>query len=1064
MAVCGRCGAELPSRARFCPVCAAPVAGEVGGEERKLATVLFADLVGSTEFGGSHDPERTRLLLERFYDAMAEEVERAGGTVEKFVGDAVMAAFGAPAALEDHAERALHAALAMRRRFDDLFGGELALRIGVDTGDVVVGRPREGSSFVTGDAVNVAARLEQVAEAGEILVGARTAAAVRGAFEFEEPATVEAKGKPGGVIARRLVRGISLARPRGIGGLRRAFVGRDAELERLLEVYRIVASERRPRLVTIVGDAGVGKTRLMRELWELLSAESPSPLRRTGRCLSYGQGITFWPLAEILKEHFGILDNDPPEAVLARLAEREFLGVTLGLDVARGMHPLLVRDRFQDAWVEFLEDATSEQPLVMLIEDIYWAEEQLLDLLELLVENVRGPVLMLATARPELLERGRGWGSRASAELVELEALSAEDSVRMLDGLLAGELPPKLRDLVVARAEGNPFFVEELVGTMIDRGLLQPADGGWRLDELPADFSVPDSVTAVIAARIDLLGPAEKIGLQAASVIGRIFWAGPVYELVPRAEPDLRTLEERDFIRRRHGSSIAGEREYAIKHALTRDVAYESLPKTRRGRLHAAFAGWLERLGGDRDDFAPLLAHHYAAAARPEDADLAWAGEKEELARLRANAVVWLRRAAELATTRYELDEAVALLQQALPLEPEPARRAELWYAAGHVHALRFDGARFVEAMQRAIESTDDPALQAETYAELALHTAGRSGMWRSVPANDLVEGWIERALELSLPTSRARAKALIARSFWRGSEAGAPAREASVLAEKLGDVHLRTYALEARVLAAYGQGEYSESLAWAERLTHLVDELSDPDLIADVHAAAIPPALALGRFREAERLARAFREVSESLTTHHRVHGVAVSCEVEELRGGWNRILELEQAVLERVENNLDTPCVRNPRTLLVCALAHLHTGDRAAADHLEERAHELWMEGYGLTLDGPRLKLALARGDLEQAEVLVAAGFTLRRQTWFFLSSVAARLDALAALGRPADVETEVAAHGKRGTILEPFAWRALGIVREDETLIERALERFAAMHLDWHAEQTRKLLAEA
>src|SRR6266542_1683895 len=254
MNVCIACGAVLPEAARFCPVCAAPVEAKPDERERKLSTIVFADLVGSTELGGSQDPERTRALLDRFYDAMAGEIERAGGTVEKFVGDAVMAVFGAPAALEDHAERALHAALAMLNRTREL-DERLELRIGVNTGEVVVGRAREGSSFVTGDPVNVAARLEQGAAPGEILVGERTAAAVRGAFELGEAQTIEAKGKPEGVACRRLVRALSLMRTRGVSGLRRAFVGRNDELERLLAAYRAAVDEGRPRLVTILGDA-----------------------------------------------------------------------------------------------------------------------------------------------------------------------------------------------------------------------------------------------------------------------------------------------------------------------------------------------------------------------------------------------------------------------------------------------------------------------------------------------------------------------------------------------------------------------------------------------------------------------------------------------------------------------------------------------------------------------------------------------------------------------------------------------------------------------------------------
>jgi class 3 adenylate cyclase/tetratricopeptide (TPR) repeat protein len=1060
MTVCAHCGTELPSDARFCPSCAAPVEAEGAGDERKLATVLFADLVASTELGGSQDPERTRVLLDRFYDATTEEVERAGGTVEKFAGDAVMAAFGAPAALEDHAERGLHAALAMRARVRQL-DERLELRIGINTGDVVVGRPREGSSFVTGDPVNVAARLEQGAEPGEILIGERTLAAARGAFEFGDERTIEAKGKRDGVRCRPLVRALSLMRPRGVGDLRRAFVGRDAELERLLAAYREVVAHRRPRLVTILGDAGVGKTRLVRELWERLAEESPEPVRRTGRCLPYGQGITFWPLAEVLKEHFGILDGDRADTVLDRLGERRFLALALGLDVAEGLHPLLVRDRFQDGWTEFLGALAGERPLVVLVEDVHWADQQLLDLLERLVQEVHGPLLVLATARPEVLDTRPGWGSRGTAEVVELEALSADDSIRLLDELLAGQLPPRLREVVVERAEGNPFFVEELLATLIDRGLLRTENGGWSLRELPQDFSVPDSVQAVLAARIDLLEPAEKEALQAAAVIGRVFWSGPVYELV-RGEPDLRVLEERDFVRRRLGSSMAGEREYAIKHALTREVAYESLPKARRARLHATFAHWLERTGGE--ELAPLLAHHFAEAVRPEDADLAWSDNEDEAADLRRQAVLWLGRAGELATSRYELEDAIRLYRRAIELEHDRAALAALWHGLGNAHALRFDGERFVQAMRTAVELTDDPEAQAEMYADLALQSAGRSGMWRTVPDEGLVEGWIDTALEQAPPTGTARTKALLARSFWHGSDAAEPARQASALAEQLDDPHLRVFALEARALAAYGQGDYEQALAWAERVTYLVDDITDPDLLADAHIVAIPAAAALGRFREAERLAGVFREVNEPLTSHHRVHGIAVPCEVAELRGAWDRILELQPEVIERVEANLETPCVRNPRTLLLCALAHTHVGDQGAARELEERAHELWMEGYGLVLDAALLKLAIARGDLAEVERLCDSEFRLRRQTWFLVAATTARFDGLAALRRCDELEETVATYSRPKTVLEPFGLRALGVAKQDRRLLEEALVRFEGFRLDWHAEQTRRLIAQA
>ncbi len=551
MAFCANCGESVPGGARFCPNCASPISEPAeAGEERKLATVLFADLVGSTELAGSQDPERTRALLNRFYDAMAGEIADAGGTVEKFVGDAVMAAFGAPAAQEDHAERALHAALSMQRRLEELFGDALSLRIGVNTGDVVVGQPREGSSFVTGDAVNVAARLEQAAEPGEILVGERTAAAVRGAFEFDEPTTVAAKGKAGGVPCRRLVRALSLMRPRGVGGLRRVFVGRERELEALQQSYRRAVADGQPALVTIMGEAGIGKTTLIREFWEWLGSQSPEPPRRTGRCLSYGQGITYVPLGDVVREHLGLLESDSPEAVRRRLGQHAVLALTLGLEAPSDLHPLAARDRLRQAWVALLDELVAEQPAVVLVEDLHWAEEALLDVLEAGLHDVRGPLLLLGTARPEFVHSRPTWGGRGrEAETLWLEALSSSDAARMVDELIPAVLTAPIREVVVQRAEGNPFFVEELVRTLIDQGVLERKNGGWTAHQLPDDFVVPDTVQAVLAARIDLLGPAEKAALQAAAVIGRTFWSGPVYELLEGVDPDLRLLEERDFIR-----------------------------------------------------------------------------------------------------------------------------------------------------------------------------------------------------------------------------------------------------------------------------------------------------------------------------------------------------------------------------------------------------------------------------------------------------------------------------------------------------------------------------------
>jgi class 3 adenylate cyclase len=1015
--------------------------------ERKLATVLFADLVGSTSLGERQDPERTRLLLERFYDAMAAEIEGAGGTVEKYAGDAVMAAFGVPEAHEDHAERALHAALAMQRRLTELFGDALSLRIGVDTGEVVTGPARAGSSFVSGDTVNVAARLEQAAAPGEIVVGERTAEAVRGAFELGEPVEVEAKGKSHPVTARRLERALTLTRPRGVRSGLRTFVGRTTETELMRATYLHTCEHSEPYFLTLMGDAGVGKSTLLREFSSWLAQRPSQPLLRTGRCLAYGN-VTYWALGEIIRAQFGIQESDSPEAEQARLGNRQILGLALGLDVAGDLHPLAARDRLQEAWVELLSELAAERPVVVYVEDLHWAEEPLLDLLERAVRDVRGPLFMVGTARPELLDRRPAWGGgRRNVSLVWLGALSATESATMLDELVSERLPAEARRALVDRAEGNPFFLEELLTAYLDAGSLAKA--------------LPDSVHAILSARVDRLSTADKSGLQAAAVVGRTFWSDPVFELTGGAEVDWPLLEDRDFIRRSPSSSELWGAEYGFKHALTREVVYGSVPKARRARLHAALAEWLERTGGGRDEHVALLAHHYAQAASPADADLAWADEPVRLDDLRARGVRWLRRAAELAMRRYDLDEAIAHLSRALEL-CEPEQRGELWQLIGQASALNFDGEQFLLAMKRALELTEEPQARSELLSDLAFQASVRSGMWTRRPEHEEVEGWIREALELAEPDSSTRARALVARAYWNPGDEREAAREGSELAERTGTVILRSYAWGARASTAFAARDYEESFGWANRRLAVAGEIGDPDHITEIYEEVVPPAALLGRFDEALEAVARHAEMSERLTPHHRIHSVAMELEVKELTGEWASIRELTPAVEQAVTENLRTPCIRNSRSLLVEAVAHAYGGADAESRRLEERAVEIAAEGFGLRLFGPRVRLALLRGDLDVVDELLGTDVPWRGHDWMVTSTtLTSRFDALLALGRRDAIETEAQPLADSPSVLRPFALRALALAREDETLLARALEGFEAYGLAWHAEETRKLV---
>ena len=1029
------------------------------GEERKLVTVLFADLVGSTAFAGERDPERVRVQLDRFYDAMRAEIELTGGTVEKFAGDAVMAVFGAPAALEDHAERALHAALAMQARMRELFAGALELRVGVNTGDVVVGAPREGGSFVTGDAVNVADRLEKAAEPGEVLAGERTAAAAAGAFAFSSPRTVEAKGKADGVTAFAVESALRTMRPRGVSALRRDFVGRDSELELLRATYRRAAAQSEPHLVTIVGEPGVGKSRLVSELWEALATEEPAPASRTGRCLAYGAGITYWPLGEMVREHFELREGIPADDVVARLEGREILGLALGLDVAPELHPLDARERLHAAAVAFVEELASGRPLVLVVEDIHWAEPDLLDLLERLVSDVRAPVMLLATARPEIVDFRPGWGSgKRNTTALWLDPLSADDVLQLLEKKLP-ELPSELRDLLVARAGGNPFFLEELVGELVDSGVLVQCGEGWELARDDADLAMPDTVHAVLAARIDRLPETEKAALQAGAVMGRVFSREGVVHLLDGGEPDFGLLEERDLVTAVRPSAQSAERELVIKHALTREVAYGSIPKARRGRLHASLANWLAQ--SSSDERAPVLAYHYAEAAKEEDSDLVWADEPAELERVRAAAVHWLTRAARLARGRHELDEAVELYNRAVALSTDAHERALLWRAIGEAQALRYDGEGMRKALLNALEGPLDDEERADTYALLAFQSSIRSAMWSIRLNMHLIEEWAEHALELAADGSAARAMALLAKA--NVELQGAPEdvlEEAAALAESLESLELRSFVLGARTQSAFDQRRFQEAAVWSDRRIALLHEIDDPDHLCEAYEAGSPAAAAVCRFDDARRLAELHGEIAQRLSAHHRVHSVSLELELADALGDWPTLAAQTDRALTAIEANLATPCVRNPRDLLLCSLAHLCLGDDSRAEELERDGLRLAGEGYETYLSGARLRIALQRDDRRSIESLVE--LPVERALVWGPGIFAARLDAFIALGRHDRIEAEAPELAQAGTTVEPFALRALGVARNDDELLARADALLAALGLEWHRAQTERLRA--
>jgi class 3 adenylate cyclase len=995
--------------------------------ERKLATVLFADLVGSTALVGDLDPEYARDLLERFYEAMEAQIALGGGTVEKFIGDAVVGVFGAPAAQEDHAERALQTSLWMLERLQEVFADRLSLRIGVNSGEVVVGRPREGSSFATGDAVNVAARLEQAAAPGQVLVGERTAALVGDAFELSEPRIIEAKGKRSGVAARELRRMVAPRRPRRGPGLSSTFVGRARELAWLQEI----ASTDEPRFALLVGEPGLGKTTLVRELQSRLPAGT---IFRLGRCLSYGRSITYSPFAEVLRQELGLRDE---EAALEQLAGREILGLTLGVDVVGDLEPRAAVLALQDAWAQLVSAIGARGRTVLVIEDLHWAAEPLIELLDHVLSHATGPVLILGTTRP-------GRGGLPAGETLTMKPLGNDEAAELIDHALGAPLDVPGRDLLMGHAEGNPFFLEELLSDLIDRELLRLRNGGWTLD-IPT-LAIPDSIQGVLAARIDLLTPTAKEALQAAAVIGRSFSPAAIAALVGSAA-EVRTLVEHGFVR-------AMEPEFVFKHALTRDVAYGSLPKAERARRHAAHAEWLESMDAS-DARAGALAYHYAEAVSPEIAELAWRDREDDAARLRAAALRWLRRAADLAVGRFDLDDAIGLLGRAAELAPADA---QLWHAIGRANALKFDGEAFWEAMLTAVELTSDAVELGELYGELSWESTMRGAMWKVAPDDAIAEGWITQALELARADSRPYGYALTAKAM---REDDVPAVERAIeIAERLDDVELLSFALFTQFAIAQGAADFTAASNSARRRLGLARRLNDPDHLALIHWGSATAELALGHLDESLSHARRHEAIAGRLTPHHEVHALANLLTLDEAAGRWDRLHARIERTERAVAANVATPCVYSARCLLACAVACATLGLDDEARRLEADASALGFEGYEIWLDALRTRLGLVDGDLDRVESLLDGSEKWCWPIWNYVNGVTSRLDAFVALGRAEEVVEDAERYARPGTYLEPFALRTLGSARDDPALVAYAQERFVGMGLDWHGAQTREL----
>jgi predicted ATPase/class 3 adenylate cyclase len=964
-------------------------------EERKVVTVLFADVMGSTALGERLDPERLRTLLKVYFSAMSAVIDSWGGTVEKYIGDAIMAVYGVPIVREDDPERALRASLDMLARLDDvnrdferLHGVRLRIRIGVNTGDVIapVGGPVD-QMIVAGDAVNVAARLEQAAEPGTILVGERTYLGTRNAFRFEPPVDLELKGKSGIVTARRLLGPLPEA-TRGVPGLRSEMVGRDREMDTMAGLLEEAIDSARPRLLLIFGPAGIGKSRLVQEFVRAAGAAHAGVTVLRGRCLAAGQGITYWALGEILRSAAAIGLDDPVDVAGDKLrgrvgesltslglskAEVEqsifALGTTAGITLPANpldrMEPRAVAEEISRAWPRFAAAYAAGGPTVFVVEDLHWAEDQLLDMLERLLSRTEGPLLLVATARPEFAEAHPEFATgREDAVSVSLRPLTERQSTELVETLLAeADLPQALRGEMLSKAEGNPFFLEEIIRRLIDEGALVRDQDRWRASTNAAGVELPDTVQALLAARIDSLPREEKRVLQEAAVVGRVFWEEPVARAIhdgpvssgPVSSVLLR-LERRGLVFARPTSTIAGQVEFMFKHALVRDVAYASLPKTRRARAHAEHAAWIDHLAGERiDEFAELIAHHYRTAAAGEDADLAWAEEPSTRDAVQRKAFDALLRAGKVARKRFAIAKAVELHGEAAELAGSDGDRAQAYEGLGDDHAAAFHGDEAIAGFRQSLESLrgaeeagDD---RARVCAKAARMIAEKPGTFRVQPTPQLLDELLDEGLASARsPEATAWLLALggMVSSYWAGFGGGDPVpleerirttQEGLTLAETLGHAELLTVAargLSELYVAAKAFGRAVETARRQLAVEDRIESAGERALI--LFEVGISMIHLASDYEEGLALARRSHEVAKQLSVHELMHGTYAQMDALYRLGRWSEIEPLLEEHLEVYEQEAHVICFAVRGGPFIGALIASHGGEIERARWLAE------------------------------------------------------------------------------------------------------------------------------
>ena len=842
---CPSCGEENPDRFRLCGYCGTALVAQPPPQEvRKTVTVVFCDLKGSTELGDRLDSEALREVLALYFSAMKPALEGHGGTIEKYIGDAIMAVFGLPRMHEDDALRAVRAAAEMGEALAELnvtlragFGVTLENRTGVNTGEVVTGEGGGSQRLATGDTVNVAARLEQVAPVGEVLIGESTYRLVRDAVEVVPVEPLTLKGKPEPVPAYRLLTVTADVRS-ATPADERPLVGRDREIAALEAEFRRAVAGPECRLVTLLGHAGVGKSRLTEEFVSSVAGQA-TVLR--GRCLSYGDGITFWPLAEVLRQAAGIVPEDSEEDARIKLKAcfgTELADATSRIESGMGLSPdSYGQDELFWGVRAVLEELARRTPLVVVFDDIHWAEATFLDLIEdVLDASLSVPLLLVCAARHELREERPGFAAeRRTASQIELEELSRQQSGLVVRNLLGeASLPGPLEQRILRLAEGNPLFIEQMLSMLIDDGLLREQAGRWVFSGAAEGMSVPGNVSSVLGARLDRLGTAERRVVESASVIGLEFSSDAVSVLVHEddapadVEPVLAALCSKQLIRR---AAPGAADDFHFSHILIRDTAYARLLKRTRTRLHERFAAWLAGVVGSRAaEYEEILGYHleqsfrYRSELGPVDDD----GR-----RLGAEASRRLSSAGRRALARGDLSAATNLLQRAAALldEGDPARALLLLdagEAAVDIGELEQAESILTEAADRALAADEMGIARAAALALLQLrYTTDAHALQESIGRDEsmveLVEQEIPGLEAMGDDRALVRAFRLLTAVHGTGlrfADAAAAAERTIRHASAAGDeVTARRFLGSLAISALYGSMPVPEAIATCEEV-----------------------------------------------------------------------------------------------------------------------------------------------------------------------------------------------------------------------------------------------------